>query len=131
MCYARTSASAAAHSQIILKRLLSLKRLLQAFEKDGRYKNCRGVVASVSGVATYIQARITVVCTGCKPNSKLLQGVCTMMSNGAIIVDSALLTSKQHIYAAGGTSSIQLLLMVLLVFALVVFTCYKFHTLTC
>eukprot|EP00953_Heterococcus_sp_UTEX-ZZ885_P018062 10088-Heterococcus_DN1.PRE.3 len=88
---------------------------IEAFEKDGRYRNCRGVVASVSGNATYIQARITVVCAGCKPNSKLLQGVCTMMGNGAIIVDSALLTSKQHIYAAGGMPKYSIILNVLLV----------------
>ena len=72
-------------------------------ESSSRYKACRGVVCSIGARrAIYVQSNITIVCTGAVPNSRCAKGVVNMNAQGAIVVDSALMTSKAHIYAAGG-----------------------------
>ncbi|KAG5176548.1 hypothetical protein JKP88DRAFT_242342 [Tribonema minus] len=108
---------------------------------DARFKEVRGVVASVKGgMPAHIQGRrtkslytrdaaykfwlarsrgdvrmpvrsmgrIVVVCAGSVPNTAALRGVVTTAKDGGILVDSALLSSKRDIYAAGDVASFPL-----------------------
>ncbi|MGO1713008.1 MAG: FAD-dependent oxidoreductase, partial [Senegalia sp. (in: firmicutes)] len=51
-------------------------------------------------------ADLVILCIGFKPNTSLLKDQVEMLSNGAIIVDEYMRTSKEDVFAAGDNSAI-------------------------
>lgn len=75
---------------------------IKAILQDPKYKECRGVVATVAGSgAVHIPGRITVVAIGVVPNPGVLGSVVKVGPGGGVVVDAALLTSRNDVYAAG------------------------------
>lgn len=74
---------------------LALGQTVKAFEGAG------GHVAKVVTDKGSYEADMVILCVGFKPNAGLFNGKLDQMSNGAIVVDAYMRTSREDVFAAG------------------------------
>lgn len=65
-----------------------------------------GRVTTVFTTKGEYEADLVVLCIGFRPNTELLKGQVDMLSNGAIIVDDYMRTSKPDVFAAGDSCAV-------------------------
>lgn len=65
-----------------------------------------GLVTTVFTTKGEYEADLVVLCIGFRPNTELLKGQVDMLSNGAIIVDDYMRTSKPDVFAAGDSCAV-------------------------
>ncbi|MGO1820175.1 MAG: FAD-dependent oxidoreductase, partial [Senegalia sp. (in: firmicutes)] len=75
-------------------------------EKVTKFEGSDGKVQKVVTDKGEYDADLVILCIGFKPNTSLLKDQVEMLSNGAIIVDEYMRTSKEDVFAAGDNSAI-------------------------
>ncbi|MGO1368893.1 MAG: FAD-dependent oxidoreductase [Senegalia sp. (in: firmicutes)] len=75
-------------------------------EKVTKFEGDDGKVKKIVTDKGEYDADLVILCIGFKPNTSLLKDQVEMLSNGAIIVDEYMRTSKEDVFAAGDNSAI-------------------------
>ncbi|CAH0346309.1 FAD-dependent oxidoreductase [Bacillus sp. CECT 9360] len=71
-----------------------------------RFEGSNGKVTKVLTTEGEYEADLVIMCIGFRPNTDLLKGQVEMLSNGAIIVDEYMRTTKPDVFAAGDSCAI-------------------------
>ncbi|RFU67544.1 FAD-dependent oxidoreductase [Bacillus sp. V59.32b] len=71
-----------------------------------KFEGSNGKVTKVLTTEGEYEADLVIMCIGFRPNTDLLKGQVEMLSNGAIIVDEYMRTSKPDVFAAGDSCAI-------------------------
>ncbi|MCT8976726.1 FAD-dependent oxidoreductase [Clostridium sp. CX1] len=75
-------------------------------EKVVKFEGENGKVSKVVTDKGSYEAELVILCIGFRPNTELFKGQLDMLSNGAIIVDEYMHTSKEGVFAAGDSASV-------------------------
>ncbi|MFB0831208.1 FAD-dependent oxidoreductase [Brevibacillus laterosporus] len=94
-------------TQVTEKELLDHGVTLALGQTVTKFEGMDGKVTKVITTKGEYEADLVILCIGFRPNTGLLAGQVDMLSNGAIIVNEYMQTSKTDVYAAGDSCAIR------------------------
>lgn len=75
-------------------------------ETVNKFEGIDGKVSKVVTNKAEYEADLVILCIGFKPSTELFKGQIDMLSNGAILVDEYMRTSKEGVFAAGDSCAV-------------------------